>query len=90
MGRSTKYTVSLGVLPDYAFTGVGLRIEGASQGKLGEKIGLKGGDVLLQMGDYKIVDVINYMQTLSKFKKGDKTTLTYKRGKEEIKIDIEF
>jgi aminopeptidase YwaD len=90
MGRSIKYTVSLGVLPDYAFTGVGLRIEGASQGKLGEKIGLKGGDVLLQMGDYKIVDVINYMQTLSKFKKGDKTTLTYKRGKEEIKIDIEF
>ena len=31
-----------------------------------------------------------WMQTLSKFKKGDKTTLTYKRGKEEIKIDIEF
>jgi len=90
MGRSTKFTVSLGVLPDYAFTGTGLRIEGTSQGKLGEKIGLKGGDVLLQMGDYKIVDVMNYMTTLSKFKKGDKTSLTYKRGSEEIKIEIEF
>ncbi|MEI6151620.1 MAG: M28 family peptidase [Chitinophagia bacterium] len=90
MGRSTKFTVSLGVLPDYAFTGTGLRIEGTSQGKLGEKIGLKGGDVLLQMGEYKIVDVMNYMTTLSKFKKGDKTSLTYKRGSEEIKIEIEF
>jgi len=90
MGRSTKFTVSLGVMPDYAFTGTGVRIEGASQGKLGEKIGLKGGDVLLQLGDYKIVDVMNYMTTLSKFKKGDKTSLTYKRGSEEIKIDIEF
>ena len=90
MGRSTKFTVSLGVMPDYAFTGTGVRIEGASQGKLGEKIGLKGGDVLLQLGDYKIVDVMNYMTTLSKFKKGDKTSLTYKRGTEEIKIDIEF
>ena len=90
MGRSTKFTVSLGVLPDYAFTGIGLRIEGTSQGKLGEKIGLKGGDVLLQLGDYKIVDVMNYMTTLSKFKKGDKTSLTYKRGTEEIKIEIEF
>ena len=90
MGRSTKFTVSLGVMPDYAFTGTGVRIEGASQGKLGEKIGLKGGDVLLQMGDYKIVDVMNYMTTLSKFKKGDKTSLTYKRGNEEIKIEIEF
>ena len=90
MGRSTKFTVSLGVMPDYAFTGVGLRIEGASQGKLGEKIGLKSGDILLQMGDHKIVDVMNYMQILSKFKKGDKTILTYKRGSDELKIEIQF
>jgi hypothetical protein len=90
MGRSTKFTVSLGVMPDYAFTGVGLRIEGASQGKLGEKIGLKSGDVLLQMGDHKIVDVMNYMQILSKFKKGDKTILTYKRASDELKIEIQF
>ena len=90
MGRSTKFTVSLGVMPDYAFTGTGVRIEGTSQGKLGEKIGLKGGDVLLQVGDYKLVDVMSYMQALSKFKKGDKTALVYKRGTEEIKIDIQF
>jgi len=90
MGRSTKFTVSLGVMPDYAFTGTGVRIEGASQGKLGEKIGLKGGDVLLQIGDYKLVDVISYMQALSKFKKGDATVLVYKRGTEELKADIIF
>ena len=90
MGRSTKFTVSLGVMPDYAFTGTGVRIEGASQGKLGEKIGLKAGDVLLQLGEYKIVDVMNYMQTLSKFKKGDATVLVYKRGTEELKANIVF
>jgi S1-C subfamily serine protease len=90
MGRSTKFTVSLGVMPDYAFTGTGLRIEGASQGKLGEKIGLKAGDVLLQLGEYKIVDVMNYMQTLSKFKKGDAAVLVYKRGAEELKANIVF
>ena len=77
-------------MPDYAFTGTGVRIEGASQGKLGEKIGLKGGDVLLQVGDYKLVDVMSYMQALSKFKKGDATVLVYKRGAEELKIDIVF
>jgi S1-C subfamily serine protease len=77
-------------MPDYAFTGTGVRIEGASQGKLGEKIGLKGGDVLLQVGDYKLVDVMSYMQALSKFKKGDATVLVYKRGADEIKIDIVF
>jgi len=90
MGRSTKFTVSLGVMPDYAYTGTGLRIEGASAGKLGEKLGLKAGDVLLQMGDYKFIDVMSYMTTLSKFKKGDSTFLIYKRGSEEIKVTITF
>ena len=90
MGRSTKFTVSLGVMPDYAYTGTGLRIEGASAGKLGEKLGLKAGDILLQMGDYKFIDVMSYMTTLSKFKKGDTTFLIYKRGTEEIKVDITF
>jgi aminopeptidase YwaD len=90
MGRSTKFTVSLGVMPDYAFTGTGVRIEGTSQGKLGEKIGLKASDVLLQLGDYKLIDVMSYMQALSKFKKGDKTVLTINRGKEQLQFNIEF
>ena len=90
MGRSTKFTVSLGVMPDYAFTGTGVRIEGATPGKLAERLGLKGGDVLLQIGDYKLVDVMSYMTTLSKFKKGDKTTLIYKRGADEVQLNIEF
>ena len=90
MGKSTKFTVSLGVMPDYAFTGTGVRIEGSSQGKLGEKIGLKAADVLIQLGDYKLIDVMGYMQALGKFKKGDKTTLIIKRASEEIKFDIQF
>ena len=90
IGKSTKFTVSLGVMPDYAFTGTGVRIEGTSQGKIGEKIGLKAADVLLQLGDYKLIDVMSYMQALSKFKKGDKTVLVVKRGAEELKFDIQF
>lgn len=90
MGKSTKFTVSLGVMPDYAYTGTGVRIEGTSQGKLGEKLGLKPADVLLQVGDYKLIDVMSYMQALGKFKKGDKTTLVIKRGADEIKYDIQF
>jgi S1-C subfamily serine protease len=90
MGKSTKFSVSLGVMPDYAFTGTGVRIEGSSAGKLGEKIGLKQGDVLLQVGDYKLIDVMSYMQALGKFKKGDKTTLVIKRDTKELSFDIQF
>lgn len=90
MSRSTKFTVSLGVLPDYGFTGTGVRIDGVSAGKLAEKLGLQAGDILLQLGEYKFVDVMSYMETLSKFKKGDKTKLRIKRKDAEKEFDIEF
>jgi len=90
MGKSTKFTVSLGVIPDYGYTGTGVRIDGVSAGKLAERLGLQAGDILLQLGEYKFVDVMSYMETLSKFKKGDKTKLRIKRKETEKEFDIEF
>ena len=89
-GRSTKFKVSLGVIPDYGFSGTGMRIDGVSPGKLAEKIGLQAGDILLQLGEIKFVDVQSYMGALGKFEKGDKTKLRTLRGKEEKTYDIEF
>lgn len=85
-----RFSVSLGVIPDYGYTGTGLRIEGASPGKIGDKIGLKAGDILLQLGEYKFVDINSYMQVLSKFKKGDATKLHIRRGDTEMIFDIVF
>lgn len=90
MGKSTRFTVSLGVIPDYGYTGTGMRIDGVSPGKIAEKKGLMAGDILLQLGEYKFVDVNSYMQSLAKFKKGDKTKLVYKRGVQEITVELEF
>lgn len=90
MGKSTRFTVSLGVIPDYGYSGTGMRIDGVSPGKTAEKKGLMAGDILLQLGEYKFVDVNSYMQSLAKFKKGDKTKLVYKRGVQEITVEVEF
>ena len=89
MGKM-KMSVTLGVVPDYGYTGTGMRIDAVSPGKLAEKVGLEAGDILLQLGEYKFVDVMSYMQALGKFKKGDKTKLKIKRGQEEKEFDIEF
>lgn len=89
-GRSSSFTVSLGVIPDYGFSGTGMRIDGVSAGKIAAKAGLQAGDVLLQLGEYKFVDVNSYMQVLGKWKKGDKTQLRIKRGNEEKVFDIVF
>lgn len=88
--RSVSLPVTLGVIPDYGYSGTGMRIDGVSKGKTGERIGLQAGDVLLQLGDYKFVDVMTYMSALKNFKKGDKTTLRIKRGDKEITFDVEL
>ena len=82
--------MSLGVIPDYGYSGTGMRIDGVSPGKIAEKAGLQKGDVLLQLGDVKFVDVNSYSEALSKFDKGNKVKLRIKRGTEEKVFDIEF
>ncbi len=89
MARAS-FSVSLGVMPDYGYTGTGMRIDGVSKGRLAEKIGLQAGDVLLQLGEYKFVDVQSYMQVLGKFKKGDRTKLTISRNGKQMQFDLEF
>jgi len=88
--RSVSLPVTLGVMPDYGYTGTGMRIDGVSKGKLAEKLGLQTGDVLIQIGEYKFVDVMTYMQALQHFKKGDKTILHIKRSDKEMSFDVEF
>ncbi|MFH0865035.1 MAG: M28 family peptidase [Bacteroidota bacterium] len=88
--RQTKFSVTLGIVPDHSFDGKGLRIEGTSPGKPAEKAGLKGGDIIMKIGDYDVSEIMSYMKALGYFKKGDKTKVIVKRGEETLTIDVEF
>ncbi len=90
MSSKSTFKVSLGIMPDYTFSGVGVRADGISEGKLAQRVGIKAGDILTQLGDYKITDMQNYMETLKKFNKGDATKVKVKRGTEELVFDIVF
>lgn len=85
-----KWTVSLGVMPDYMFSGKGMRIDGVTEGRIASNAGLEKGDVVVKMGEYDVEDMMSYMKALSKFKKGDKTRLKVKREGEIKEYDIEF
>lgn len=85
-----RFTVTLGVVPDYMFDGEGMRIDGVSEDKPAIKAGIKKGDVVVQLGDSTVTDMMSYMRALSAFEKGDKTTVKVNREGEEITFDIEF
>jgi aminopeptidase YwaD len=86
----SRFSVTLGIMPDYTFNGTGVRVDGVSDGKPAQKAGLKTGDVITQLGDYHVSSLENYMEALSKFKKGDSTKVKIKRGNEEKLFDISF
>ena len=90
MGSSPRFTVSLGIMPDYTFSGYGVRADGIISNKIAEKAGIKAGDILIELGENKFSDVNSYMQVLAKFKKGDATKVKVLRGKEELIFDVIF
>lgn len=86
-----RFTVTLGVMPDYTYSaGDGLKIDGVISGKIAEKAGMKAGDVITQIGDFKVHDINDYMKALSHFKKGDKTTIIFIADKTSKTVAIEF
>jgi len=90
MNSTTRFKVTLGIMPDYSFSGSGVRVDDVIEGKAAQKAGIKAGDVLYQLGDFKFSDMQTYMETLGKFAKGDATKVKLKRGTEEINLDVLF
>ena len=89
MGKSS-FKVTLGIMPDYTFQDGGVRIDGVSDGRPASKAGLLTGDIIIQLGDYKIQGIHAYMDALGKFSSGDKTNVTITRGGKEMVLPIEL
>ncbi len=77
-------------MPDYTFTEAGVKADGVSEGKPAQKAGLVAGDIIIQLGDYKILSMENYMQALGNFNKGDKVKVKYTRNKKLLETTVEF
>lgn len=88
--KAPKFSVTLGVIPDYMYDGKGMRIDGVRENKPAHKAGIQGGDVVVKMGDLDIIDMMSYMKGLSNHKKGEKCMVVVKRGEEMLEVEVEF
>ncbi|OOG70557.1 M20/M25/M40 family metallo-hydrolase [Algoriphagus sp. A40] len=87
---SPRFTVSMGVVPDYMFDGKGMRIDGVSEDKPAQAAGLLKGDVVVQMGDSTVYDMMSYMRALSAFQKGDSTKVVIERSGQKVEAVVKF
>lgn len=88
--EAPRFTVTLGVVPDYLYNGTGMRIDGVSEGKPAQAAGLMKGDVVTKLGNFEVTDMMSYMKALSKFNKGDETTVEISRQKEKVIFSVKF
>lgn len=84
------FKVSIGIMPDYTFSGTGVKADGLVDGRPAQKAGMLPNDVILQLGDYLITGMDTYMQALNRFEKGQTTTIVVKRDKEVLHLSITF
>lgn len=85
-----SFKVTLGIMPDYLFTGKGLKIDGVKEDRPAAKAGLKKNDVITQIGEYPIQSMQDYMEVLQKFDPGDKTKVTILRDDKSIEVNLTF
>ena len=88
--QRAAFKVSLGVMPDYVSGGDGVRIDAVLDGRPAAKAGLQKGDIVIRLGEVEVTDINAYMLALSKFEKGDVTTVVVKRGDEVIEKEVKF
>jgi S1-C subfamily serine protease len=78
------------LIPDYAYSEKGMRIDGVTEGKPGSIAGILAGDIVIKMGEIEVLDMMSYMQALSKFSKGQKTMVTVIRNNAELQLEVQF
>jgi hypothetical protein len=88
--NTPRFTVSLGVVPDYMYQGEGMKIDGVREEKPASLAGLQAGDIVIRMGSVTVTDMMSYMKGLSMFKKGDVAEVIYLRDGKEISTQVTF
>jgi hypothetical protein len=73
-----------GSIPDFSGAEASYAIQGVSPGSPADKAGLKGGDVIIKLGEYPITGLDDFDLALREFSPGEDVTVTVRRdGKEQ-------
>jgi S1-C subfamily serine protease len=76
--------VSLGTIPDFAYSGEGFRISGVVPGSPAESGGLKAGDVIVRIGSRAVQGLKGLSDILMTLNPGDTISITFLREGEQM------
>jgi hypothetical protein len=83
--RTTRH-VLLGTVPDFAYTGQGVRLDGVTPDTPAIKVGLQEGDIITRIGNTVIEDLEAYSDILKSLQAGDEITIVFMRDNMEHSV----
>ena len=79
---------STGTIPDFAFSGKGVKVGGVVPSSPAEKSGLQKGDVIIKFDGKPVNNLRDYSNLLKQHKPGDKVVLTIERNGELFDVNL--
>ncbi|MBK8981755.1 MAG: M20/M25/M40 family metallo-hydrolase [Ignavibacteria bacterium] len=81
--------IYVGTIPDYSYTGEGMKISGVKQGGPAETGGMQAGDIIVKFGNTEVKNIYDYMFAMGGFKPGDEAEITVLRNNEPVVLKVE-
>ena len=85
---TTNRKVSTGSVPDFSYTGPGVKIASVIEGSPGEKAGLQAGDVISAINGKEVANLMEYSNVLKKYQPGEVVAMKVLRDGKEKDISI--
>lgn len=80
--RNMSFNVTLGVMPGYAESNDGLKLDGVREGSPAAQAGLQTGDKVIKLGTFDIRNVQDYTYALGQLKANQEYDIVFVRGTE--------
>lgn len=80
----------LGILPNYAYEGTGVLLEGVVPGGVAEKAGLKDGDIIVEIAGSATPDLATYMTAMAGQKLGNSINIVVERKGKKLTLKADL
>ncbi len=86
--RSMSFRVTLGLVPNYAESGDGMKIDGVREDSPAARAGLKAGDRVTRLAGREVRNVYDYTYALGEMKAGEEYEIEVVRESQTLKLKI--
>ncbi|MFO8067743.1 MAG: M28 family peptidase [Bacteroidales bacterium] len=86
--RRRSDMVTLGIMPDHAFEGKGVKVITVIDDKPAQDAGVQAEDIIIAIDDNEVNEIYSYMKVLENLEKGQKVKVLILRDEEQIEIEI--